>query len=218
MAGEEWLAAGAMNYWWESLINWKYPPQQGRVCVCVCCWSKWLHLNCNQLMHKALFWLLFCTGTHCQTFTVCNHKYERRALYYSYKLSPGGSNNLRQSAECQLLLNNRRHLCWERLPRCWCPTPASGEKVKDEAVKRWATGPKRIRKGNQSLTTPTRVFTSCVSIQRWIWRRGWTFYKWDSLSSQWLKLMMYSRAARQVVKSDISKLITRKVLQMVYKV
>lgn len=35
MAGNEWLAAGAMHYWWECLINWKYPQHQGRVCGCV---------------------------------------------------------------------------------------------------------------------------------------------------------------------------------------
>lgn len=60
MAGKEWLAAGLMHYWWASLINWKYPPHQGSVCVCM--WADACEVSgfilceqLNQLMCSPVF-------------------------------------------------------------------------------------------------------------------------------------------------------------------
>lgn len=84
----------------------------------------------HQLLHSAQFFFFVIPRRHTNIYCGCNHKYGHCKSYYSYKHSPGGSNNLRQSAECHLALNNSRYLCREtesvvHLPPCWSPAPAT---------------------------------------------------------------------------------------------
>lgn len=160
MAGEEWLAAGVMHYWWESLINWKYPLQQGRmyecVGVCVCGWSKWLHFvwttSSVSAQHSVLIVILH-RHTLPNIYCMCNHKYGRSKWYYSHKHSPRGTMGI-------ITLGNLHNVSWYytmadicvgRL-RALCISLDAGLLhlqhtgrvvwIKDEAVKRWTTGPK----------------------------------------------------------------------------
>lgn len=124
--------------------------------VCVCGWSKWLHFvwttSSVSAQHSVLIVILH-RHTLPNIYCMCNHKYGRSKWYYSHKHSPRGTMGI-------ITLGNLHNVSWYytmadicvgRL-RALCISLDAGLLhlqhtgrvvwIKDEAVKRWTTGPK----------------------------------------------------------------------------
>lgn len=129
----DWLQGWCIIDEWAWLIE-NILFTRGRVheYVGVCGWGKWIHFVWTATSVSAVLCLLFCTGAHWQTFTICaitNTDVANNAIHTNvFQVGPSQKNNLRQSAESQRVLNNSRYLCREtesivHLPPWWSPAP-----------------------------------------------------------------------------------------------